>query len=260
MMKTINRNQKIKPSWYKDFFQKFYLKIYQDILPRLDTKKEVDFIEKILKLPRGSKILDLCGGYGRHSIPLAKKGFDVYLLDLNKDFLEQAKKEAKKQKIKIHIPHGDMRKIPFLNKFDAVINVFNSFGYLENDEEDEKTIKAVVRSLKLNGLFLIDITNVNWLKNNSRPKSQRQIENLLVIENIKFNSKTKKNLINMKIVNTKNRKIQYTSQSLRIYTFNDLKKLLTNNGLKIIEKYGGFNKERFSPKFSKRIVLLAKKE
>ena len=259
-MKTINKSQKNKPFWYKDFFQKFYLKIYRDILPCLDTKKEVDFIEKILKLPPGSEILDLCGGYGRHSVPLAERRLKVYLLDLNKNFLKKAKEEAEKQKIKIHTIHSDLRKIPFSNKFDAVINIFNSFGYLENDEENEKAIKAIVKSLKPNGLFLIDIINGDWLKNNSRPESQRQTGNLSIIESVKFNSETKINIVSLKIINTKNHKIQYASQALRLYSFNDLKKLLTNNGLKIIEKYGGFNEEKFSPKLSKRIILLTKKE
>lgn len=258
-MKMINRSQKNKLSWYKIFFQKFYLKVYQDILPCLDTKKEVDFIEKILKLPQGSEILDLCGGYGRHGIPLAKKGLKVYLLDLNKDFLKKAKEEAKKQKVKIQTIHSDLRKIPFSNKFDAVINVFNSFGYLENDRENEKVIEAVVKSLEPNGLFLIDIINGDWLKNNSRSKSQRRTGNLLITECVKFNPKTKKNIVSLKIINTKNHKIQYASQTLRLYTFNDLKKLLTDNGLKIVKKYGGFNEERFLSKFSKRIILLTKK-
>jgi len=127
--------------WYKEFFQKYYYDTYQDFLTPTRTKKEVASIVKILNLPKGSKILDLCGGYGRHAIPLAKKGYKVTLLDLNKKILDIARKEAKKQKVEIKTVHSDMRRIPFQNEFDAVINMFTSFGYLEYDQENLKVLK-----------------------------------------------------------------------------------------------------------------------
>jgi 2-polyprenyl-3-methyl-5-hydroxy-6-metoxy-1,4-benzoquinol methylase len=218
------------------------------------------FIIDILNLPKKSKILDLCGGYGRLAIPLAKKGFEVYIQDLNKDFLEKAKKAAKKHKVKVETIHGDMRKIPYSNKFDAVINMFTSFGYLENDKEDEKVINAVSKALKPGGKFLLDIINGDWLKRNFKPQMWRKVGNVLVLENSKLDLKTNRNLVDIYIVDLKKCKIFSTHQKLRLYTFNELEKILSANGLKVIKKYGNFNKEKFSSKLSKRIIILAKKE
>jgi len=61
-------------SWYKEFFGQPYLETYQPVLTPERTIREVDFIQKTLALPAGSKILDLCCGHGRHLIELANRG------------------------------------------------------------------------------------------------------------------------------------------------------------------------------------------
>jgi D-alanine-D-alanine ligase len=252
-------NSKQNKPWYKEFFQNFYLNIYKDVLPLLRTEKEVNFIINILKLPKGSKILDLGGGYGRISVFLAKRGYKVYIQDLNKDFLEKAKREAKKQKIKIKTIHSDMRKIPFNNEFDAVINIFNSFGYLENDKEDNKVLQSINKALKPKGKLLIDVLNGNWLKNNYQPKTWRKLDDTLILEENRLDKKTSRNIVEILILDLKNCKSFSTLQNLRIYSFSELKRTLSNNGLKIIKKYGSFDKEKFSSKSSKRIIILAEK-
>lgn len=255
----MGQTKKIRNPWYKKFFKKFYLDIYKDILSSFDTKNQVNFIANILNLSKKSKILDLCGGYGRLSIPLAKKGFEVYLQDLNKDFLKKAEKEAKKYKVEIKIIHSDMRKIPYSNKFDAVINMFTSFGYLENDKEDKKVLATVNKTLKRGGKFLIDVINGEWLMRNYKTKDWRKVDDFLILEDNKFNRKTKRNLVNLTIINFKNHKTFFVHTKVRIYTFSELKNMLLDSGFKIIKSYGTLNKEKFSSKFSKRIVILAKK-
>lgn len=80
------------PHWYKEFFDNHYLESYKELLNHFDPEKEVDFLLYALDLPKGSRILDLCGGHGRHSIPLAERGFEVTLLDLNREFLKNSPK------------------------------------------------------------------------------------------------------------------------------------------------------------------------
>lgn len=252
-------NHKRNNLWYKEFFKKFYLDVYRDIFPHLQTKNEVDFIIKNLKISKGSKVLDLCGGYGRIGIPLAKRDCEVSIQDLNKDFLKRAKKEAERQKTDIKIIHSDMRKIPFKNKFDAVINIFTSFGYLEDDKEDNRVLKSINKSLKPRGKFLIDILNGNWLKNNYQPRTWRKSNDILVLEENTLDRKTNRNISKITILDLKKCKSFSTIIKLRIYEFNELKNILSNNGFKIIKRYGGLNGERFFPKLSKRIVVIAKK-
>src|SRR2546427_9467293 len=121
--------------WYKTFFGEDYLRLYESVLTPERTQREVDGIVNLLALPQGSRILDLCCGHGRHAIPLAQHGYQITGLDLSERLLERAEAEAEAQGVNIRWVHRDMKHVPFENEFDAVINVFTSFGYLENEDE-----------------------------------------------------------------------------------------------------------------------------
>lgn len=251
----------MKSPWYKDFFQKYYLGIYRDNLTPAKTKKEVAFVVEALALPKGSKILDLCGGWGRHAIPLAKKGYKVTILDLNKKFLAIAKREARKQKVKISTVGADMRRVPFSNEFDAVINMFTAFGYLENDKEDGKVLDQVYKALKPGGKFLIDVIDRDWLLANYQPRDWRKAGHWLILENRQFNPATKRNFVKITIIDTENSKTFSTYHHERIYNFNELKKILSRHGLKTIRRYSDMDREiKNSPRQSKRLLLLAIKK
>ena len=70
-------------AWYVDFFRDDYLKVYDHLFTAERAEKEVAFAEQALELKPGAKILDLCCGQGRHSVPFARHGFEVIALDLN---------------------------------------------------------------------------------------------------------------------------------------------------------------------------------
>ncbi|HJT54986.1 MAG TPA: class I SAM-dependent methyltransferase, partial [Ktedonobacteraceae bacterium] len=133
--------------WYKSFFGKDYLRIYDFLTPER-TELEVKCIIHLLKLPPGSTILDLCCGHGRHSIELAKRGYRVTGQDLSEVFLQHAQSDAEKQGVQVRWMQSDMRNIPFENEFDAVINIFTAFGYLENEDEDQLVLQQIQKALK----------------------------------------------------------------------------------------------------------------
>ncbi len=91
-------------------------------------------------MPAGSKILDLACGYGRHTIPLAKMGYDMTGLDYTEKFIQMAEEKAKEENLQIEFLVGDMRKIPFENHFAGVISYFTSFGFF-SDEENFEVLK-----------------------------------------------------------------------------------------------------------------------
>jgi SAM-dependent methyltransferase len=197
-------------AWYKKFFEKYYLDLY---IPRERfkpsyIKKEVTFIKRVLNLPKGAKILDLCCGHGRHLLPLAKMGYQMTGLDLSKRALARLAESARKQKIKVQIIRSDMRKIPFKNEFDAVINMFTAFGYLETEYEDFKVLKAVAKALKPRGKFLIDIMNRDWVLANFQQKSWEKIGKLLVLEERIYNPKTRCLIAKIQILDKKKQMAQ----------------------------------------------------
>lgn len=247
--------------WYKDFFENWYLTFYLS-KPRFKPpyiKKEVAFIKRALNLPKRAKILDLCCGHGRHLLPLAKMGYQMTGLDLSRKALSILAKNVKNKKLKIRILRGDMREIPFRNKFDAVINMFTAFGYLETDYEDFKVLKSVAKALKPGGKFLIDIMNHDWMLANFHPKSWEKIGKLLLLEERTYNTKNHRNIVKLRIFDEKS-KWHKVTHVVRIYSLTEMRKNLSRAGLKIVKVYGDTIGNQKFTKDSRRLVILAIKK
>jgi len=115
--------------WYELYFGEDYLDIHKADLPDELTQAQVAGIVSLLDLKPGARILDLACGHGRHSIPLAKLGFDVTGYDLSEVFLDRARADASRQDASVRWIRGDMRELPFEAEFDAVINIFTAMHY-----------------------------------------------------------------------------------------------------------------------------------
>jgi len=141
-------------AWYRVYFDEHYLHRYRPLLTDERSEREVDGIVDLLGLEPGDRVLDLACGHGRHAIRLARRGLRVTGFDLSEVFLERARADARTEGLAIDYVHGDMRELPWEGAFDAVINVFTAFGYLEDDAEDAKALQAVGRALRPGGRLL----------------------------------------------------------------------------------------------------------
>ena len=107
------------------------------MLPPERTAAEVNGVVGQLGLAPGARLLDLCCGQGRHAVPLARLGLRVTGLDLSRPLLARAAAAADGGP-PVGLVAADMRRLPFADgSFDAVLNLFNSFGYLEDETQDE---------------------------------------------------------------------------------------------------------------------------
>lgn len=118
---------------------------------------------KRLKLKRGSMVLDLACGTGRHSIRLARRGASVLGVDVTRSYLDEARRAAKGLP-NCRFVEGDMRRLPFKGEFDAAMNLWTSFGYFKKPSEDLLVLKGVARALKPGGLFLIELVDHAWVR------------------------------------------------------------------------------------------------
>jgi len=109
---------------------------------------------ELLGLPSGSRILDVPCGQGRHAHLLAETGFDVDALDYSEDLLAVARKRGTGKTLRY--TRGDMRKLParWTGRFDAVLNLFTSFGFFLDPNDDRRVIAEFARVLKPDGLLV----------------------------------------------------------------------------------------------------------
>jgi SAM-dependent methyltransferase len=158
-------------AWYEEFFGEDYMRFHLRGGEWLEdrTGTQCDFVVSALELQPGARLLDLCCGQGRHAVEFAKRGFRVTGLDLSEYLLRLARERAEQTGVEVEFVRGDMRDLPWENEFDAVANLFTSFGYLETDEEDRRVLAAVRKALRPGGLLLVDHHNrertTSWLGN-----------------------------------------------------------------------------------------------
>lgn len=264
------KNKNIKKEWWETTFNEKYTTTYVDAAPFELTIKQVDFLHKNLKLKKGAKILDLACGFGRHSIELAKKGYNVTGVDFSNYLIKLARDEAKKQNINVTFIKKDIRKIYFKGKFDAAINMFTSFGYFKNEEDHALAIKNFSQSLKVKGKLLIDLNNsiytiLSIFKKSNKEKEtklltnthKKKLSNGLVLTTVnQFDHKTMR--WNMKRSWEKMGKRESYYTSVRLFFLPEINNLMENNGLRIKKTWGDFDGRPFNFN-SHRLIILAEK-
>jgi len=248
------------PPWYVDFFLGDYLKIYAHALTPERSAREADFVERELNLPRGSCILDLCCGTGRHAIPLAQRGYAVAGLDLSPQHLEEARRAAGAEGVTVQWVRADMRRVPFRNEFDAVINLFSSFGYLETDEEDFKVFQEVSKSLKPGGALLLDTSNRDYVLSHFIAHDWHcAADDRLVLQEREFDHLTSRIRVRHTVFETDGRRWESPGHVFRFYTLAELNNMLRRVGLKVQRTYGGSDGQEYS-QHTRRMIVLARKD
>jgi len=99
-------------------------------------------------------VLDVPCGQGRHAHLLAEAGFDVDGLDYSADLLERAMRRGTGPRLRYH--RGDMRRLParWTGRFDAVLNLFTSFGFFTDPADDVRVIEEFARVLTPGGVLI----------------------------------------------------------------------------------------------------------
>lgn len=210
-----------------------------------DTNRQVDFLVEKLGLKNGAKILDLACGFGRHSLELARRGFDVTGIDITPDYIDFAKKTAEKEKLSARFICSDIRKVDFENEFDAVLNMADgAVGYLENDEENLKIFKVVSKALKSGGKHFMDIMNADYADSHFPCKLWDAGEKCLTLSNFEWDSETRILLygqLDYPYGEPLPKPEMTEGNPIRLYSLGEVEKIFSSLGMKVCESYADFS-------------------
>jgi SAM-dependent methyltransferase len=143
----------------EEVFDEDYLYFYDRFLDEEASEGEAELVWELLGLSRGSEVLDLACGHGRIANRLAARGVRVTGLDATPAFLELARADAAARGVEVEYVEGDMRELPWSERFDAVLSWFTAFGYFE-DDDNRRVLAAAYVALKPGGVLLIENNNV----------------------------------------------------------------------------------------------------
>jgi len=236
--------------WFVDWFNTPYYHILYKDRNDDDAQLFMRNITSFLELPKSTHILDLPCGKGRHSVFLNSLGYKVTGGDLSENSIEAAKRfENDLLKFKLH----DMRK-PFNNRYDAVFNLFTSFGYFKDDAEDILTLQNIKNGLTKNGLFVFDFLNATFVKNNLVAQETK------IVDNITFYIKReiKEGFILKHISFFADGKNHHFTERVKYLDLEKMTTFLDKIGFKITHVFGNYQLNKFDAKNSNRLIIVAK--
>jgi len=263
-----NNNQK----WWDEkygFFGNFYMQgddskegysisLKQNLKQR--TLTEVDGILRLLVLKPKSKILDCPCGYGRHSIELSKRGFIVTGSELNAKHLSVAKKEARKNSAKIKFVKENMLDLDYDSEFDAVINMFYSFGFFETDEENFKVLQNFFKALKPIGQFLMHTdVNIPFIQAGKYKHNEtRTLTNGNALRIVDKYDPVTKRMNGFWILKDRNGEETKKEYSVRVYTKEEFIELCKKAGFRFCKAYSDWDKKPYSENSEDMIIVATK--
>jgi SAM-dependent methyltransferase len=237
-------------NWYTSWFDSPYYHILYKERNYREAQVFMDNLTHYLNLPEKAKVLDLACGKGRHSIYLNQLGFDVLGADLSENSIAEASKNTNET---LHFKVHDMRE-PFEEKYDAIFNLFTSFGYFENDEDNLTTLKAIKESLSEYGFAVIDFMNVNQVLETLVP------EEIKTVEGIDFHIKRylKDGHIYKEIdFEDKGQKFHFT-EKVKALTLKDFEELMEEAGIYLLDIFGDYKLKKFHKIDSERLIMIFK--
>ena len=230
---------------------------WEAIVNMRDTLKEARFIETAMS--KKGVTMDLCCGTGRHSIVLFRRGLNVIGMDLSRNLLAIATRRMRETGVKFPLVRADMRHFPFKNEvFNAIINMFTSFGYLPTDGEDVNSLLEINRTLKKNGKFLLDLANRDHIVRNFRERDWAEFEPYYLLERRTLDLENSRLISQWTLIPKASRRNKLIMHEVRLYTLTRIEQLLKEAKLTVEHVFGGYEKQEFNLDGSRMIVLARK--
>ena len=242
--------EKNNKKWFVSWFDTdFYHTLYKN---RNDEEAQqfMDTLTSYLNVPEYGKTLDVACGKGRHSLYLNKLGYDVTGIDLSENSIEYAKQFENEH---LHFHRHDMRE-PFEGKYDGIFNLFTSFGYFEDKNDNYKTVKSIIESLNETGLAVIDFLNAEYVKNNL---VEREVK---TIDGIEFHLHrfVENNVICKDIDFAHEGEEYHFEERVQALNLSDFEEYINKSGGYLLDVFGDYKLNKYNPEKSPRLLMIFK--
>jgi SAM-dependent methyltransferase len=212
----------------------------------------------VLGLPDRSRILDVPCGQGRHAHLLAEAGYRVEGLDYSEHLLALARKRGTGPTL--HYTRGDMRKLPsrWSGRFDAVVNLFTSFGFFTNPSDDARVVKEFARVLAPGGVLLWHGGSRDGVMSRFLSRDWWESEDGTMIAHERSFDPLSGVLTIESSWSRPGKRPGRRTHRIRLYTATRLAELCADAGLIVEEAYSGFSDKPLTRR-SSEMMLVARK-
>lgn len=116
------------------FFSGIYKDIWRKLIPPGLSEAEVDFVEDVGGLQPGNHVLDLMCGYGRHTLELAKRGYQVMAIDNSPEYIDEINRRSSQEHLQVNTSCSAAVHMKLEGSFDMAICMGNSFAFFREEE------------------------------------------------------------------------------------------------------------------------------
>ncbi len=237
--------------WFQQWFNDDYLKLYSHRTMR-EAEEQVQFIRQAVGLKGSESVLDLACGTGRHSLAFGTKGNRVVGIDLSKSLIDKAKQRLIEYKgLDITFLVADMFHLPDIGQFDLIVNLFTSFGYFEEDSQNQKVFEVVDRHLTKEGVFFLDYLHPYSVKQSLVPEENQLIEGERVVIS-RFLDK-----------DTVIKRIEFPGRAyeerVKLYEKDKIEEMLENEGLTIVKSWNDYLGNEWKEEGDRQLFMCKKR-
>lgn len=235
-------------------FDEDYLHFYLPGLSDTVSDAEAATAWHLLSLQQGSEVLDLACGHGRIANRLAMKGAHVTGLDATPLFLDLARRDAEALGAEVDYVEGDMRAIPWTDRFDAIVSWFTSYGYFD-DPQNRAVLDEVHRALRPGGRFLVELNHKDGLLQSWTPSTVVEVDGGILIDERQFDPITGQSNNRRTVI--RHGRVRRMFFFTRLFSYTELRDWLLGAGFRSVQGFAG-DGTPLTPT-ARRMILIATK-
>ncbi|MFN8776814.1 MAG: SAM-dependent methyltransferase [Flavobacteriales bacterium] len=241
------------PEWFEAWFDSPYYALLYRHRNRDEAASFLDLLIEEAGLKPGNRVLDLACGQGRHSIHLAARGLDVMGIDLSARSIEVAAASARPG---LRFERADMREFQIDRIFDAILNLFTSFGYFGAERENHQVLERAALHLKPKGIFVLDYLNSIQVRARLVPLEEVMRDGIRFIISRRIES-----MHVVKEIHVEDGDYRFSfMERVQLFDLPTLLAMLGTHGLKVTHTFGDYRLGPFDAAESERLILVAQKE
>ena len=223
---------------------------------------DLPFYQRWLPKRKEARILELCCGTGRLTLPIAKEGYDITGVDFTASMLERARAKAAQEGLNVSFIQADIRVLDLSKKYDLIFIPFNSIHHLYQNDDLAKTLQVVKDHLQEGGLFMLDCFNPDLQLIVEGEKEQKEIakyttddgRKVLIKQVMRYETHSQiTRIARHYIINGEFDSIQ--KLDMRMFFPKELDAYLEWQGFKVLHKFGDFQEQPFTDSSAKQIFI-----
>lgn len=243
--------------WFEN--ETFWEELFPFLFPDTRWAAAEEEVEKLLRLVsfRGSTVLDLACGPGRHSMVLAKKGYRVTGVDRSRYLLLRARTRGQEAGVDVEWVKEDMRDFVRPDAFNLVLNMFSSFGYFQEKEDNFRVLQNVWRSLRAGGICVLDMMGKERVARQIQPTISHEVsDGSLLIERPKIIDDWTR--VQNEWILIKGDRARHFLFRHGIYSGQELRELLHEAGFSEVKLYGDLDGNEYGFEASRLVAACRK--